>query len=86
MPARLEALGVAAGLGRAAVHSQAAAALAVVVHLRRTPDGRRVDEIGVVRRSGDLVVVEPGWRADGRPVPGRGSGWTRCSPGSGARW
>lgn len=71
VPARLEALGVAAGLGRAAVHSQAAAALAVVVHLRRMPEGRRVDEIGVVCRDGDLVVVEPGWRADGRPCPAR---------------
>jgi pilus assembly protein CpaF len=69
VPARLEALGVAAGLDRAAVHSQAAAALAVVVHLRRFPEGRRVDEIGVLRRVGELVVVEPGWRADGGPCP-----------------
>lgn len=65
VPARLEALGVAAGLDRAAVHSLSAAALHVVVHLRRTPAGRRVDELGVLRREGDLVVVEPGWRADG---------------------
>jgi len=71
VPARLEALGVAAGLDRAAVHSQAAAALTVVVHLRRTPSGRRVDEIGVLRRLGDLVVVEPGWRADDGPCPAR---------------
>jgi pilus assembly protein CpaF len=69
VPARLEALGVAAGLGRAAVHSQAAAALAVVVHLRRTPGGRRVDELGVLRREGDLVVIESGWRADGGHCP-----------------
>jgi pilus assembly protein CpaF len=72
VPARLEALGVAAGLGRDAVHSQLAAALAVVVHLRRTPEGRRVEELGVVRRAGDLVVVEPGWRADGSPCPAEG--------------
>ena len=71
VPARLEALGVAAGLGRQAVHSQAAAALAVVVHLRRTPEGRRVDEIGVVRRSGELIAIESGWRADGGPCPAR---------------
>jgi pilus assembly protein CpaF len=71
VPARLEALGVAAGLGRAAVHSQAAAALAFVVHLRRTPGGRRVEEIGSVARSGELVVVEPAWRADGGRCPGR---------------
>ncbi|WP_104526328.1 TadA family conjugal transfer-associated ATPase [Blastococcus atacamensis] len=69
VPARLEALGVAAGLGRAAVHSQAAAALDVVVHLRRGPAGRRVEEIGLLRRRDDLVVVEPGWRADGGPCP-----------------
>ena len=69
VPARLEALGVAAGLGRAAVHSQAAAALDVVVHVRRGSAGRRVEEIGVLRRNGDLVVVEPGWRADGGPCP-----------------
>ncbi|TFV65160.1 TadA family conjugal transfer-associated ATPase [Blastococcus sp. CT_GayMR20] len=69
VPARLEALGVAAGLDRAAVHSQAAAALAVVVHLRRGPAGRRVDELGVVRRSGEFVTVEPGWRADGGACP-----------------
>jgi pilus assembly protein CpaF len=30
-----------------------------------------VAEIGVVRRAGDLVTVEPAWRADGRPVPAR---------------
>src|SRR3954468_4230299 len=69
VPARLEALGVAAGLGRVAVHSQAAAGLSVVVHLRRTTAGRRVTEIGVLRRQGEFVVVEPGWRADGEACP-----------------
>jgi secretion/DNA translocation related ATPase len=72
VPARLEALGVAAGMDRAAVHSQAAAGLSAVVHLRRTPGGRRVEEIGVLRRNGSLVTVEPGWRAEGGPVPGAG--------------
>jgi pilus assembly protein CpaF len=69
VPARLEALGSAAGLARAAVHSQAAAALSVVVHVRRTPAGRRVEELAVVRRDGEHVVVEPGWRADGAAAP-----------------
>ncbi|MCF6506247.1 TadA family conjugal transfer-associated ATPase [Blastococcus sp. MG754426] len=69
VPARLEALGVAAGLGRAAVHSQTAAALDVVLHLRRTAGGRQLSEIGLLRRQGELVVVEPGWRADGGPCP-----------------
>ena len=32
--------------------------------------GRRVDELGVLRRAGEHVVVEPGWRADGGPCPG----------------
>ncbi|TFV60857.1 UNVERIFIED_ORG: TadA family conjugal transfer-associated ATPase [Bacillus sp. AZ43] len=72
VPARLEALGTAAGLGRAAVHSQAAAALTLVVHLRRTAAGRRLTEIGVVRRSGEEVVVEAGWRADGGDCPAAG--------------
>jgi pilus assembly protein CpaF len=72
VPARLEALGSAAGLDRAAVHSQLGAALAVVVHVHRTPLGRRVAEIGVVRRSAGLVTVEPGWRADGGPAPAAG--------------
>jgi pilus assembly protein CpaF len=71
VPARLEALGVAAGLDRHAVHSQAAAAFAVVLHLRRTPAGRRLAEIGVLGRAGDLVTVEPGWRSDGGPCPAR---------------
>ncbi|WP_324275844.1 ATPase, T2SS/T4P/T4SS family [Blastococcus brunescens] len=73
VPARLEALGVAAGLDRAAVHSQAAAALAVVVHLRRTPAGRRVTEVGVVRRSG-----APSWSSRG----GGTTGATSPRPGS----
>ena len=71
VPARLEALGVAAGLDRAAVHSQAAAALSVVVHLRRGPNGRSVAEVAVVRRRGELIEVVPGWRAEGAPGPAR---------------
>ena len=71
LPARLEALGGAAGLGRAAVHSQAAAALSLVVHLRRGPAGRQVAELGVVRRRGELIEVAAGWRADGGPCPAR---------------
>jgi pilus assembly protein CpaF len=60
VPARLEALALAAGLPRAAVHSQLAAALDVVVHVARGPDGvRRVAQVGVPRRGPDgLVVLE----------------------------
>ncbi|MGI8433520.1 MAG: TadA family conjugal transfer-associated ATPase [Nocardioidaceae bacterium] len=55
VPARLEALGVAAGLTRDAVHAQLAAALQVVVHLRRGVNDkvRRLAEVGVVERRAD---------------------------------
>ena len=48
VPARLEALGVTAGLSRDAVHAQIAAALHVVVHLVRDDERRRVSEIGLL--------------------------------------
>jgi len=51
LPARFEALGVAAGLRRDAVHAQLASAIDVVLHLRRDRGGRRrLDEIGVLAR------------------------------------
>jgi len=51
VPARLEALGALGGLGRAALHAQVAAALDLVVHIRRLPDLRRwVDELRVIRQ------------------------------------
>jgi pilus assembly protein CpaF len=61
VPARLEALAVAAGLERAAVHSQLGAGLDAVVHLGRDRDGtRRVREIAVTAPDGKgLTVVEP---------------------------
>jgi pilus assembly protein CpaF len=56
-PARLEALGVAAGLNRFAVHSQIAAALHVIVHLIRDPDGRRrVADVNILERMPDGLV------------------------------
>ncbi len=66
VPARFEALGVAAGLPREAVHSQLAAALRVIVHLRRDRDGvRRLAEIAVLDRSPQgLVVAQPAVRFD----------------------
>ena len=57
VPARFEALGVAAGLPRAAVHSQLAAGLEVVVHLARDRGGaRRLHQIGVLRPGSDALV------------------------------
>lgn len=50
VPARLEALAALGGLGRDALHAQLAAALQVLVHVRRLRDGRRwVDEVRLVR-------------------------------------
>jgi pilus assembly protein CpaF len=64
VPARFAALGALAGLPSPAVTSLVASALAVVVHLRRGPDARRVvAEIGLLTRSGDDLGVEPAWSA-----------------------
>lgn len=74
VPARLEALALAAGLPRAAVHSQLAAALDVVVHVARGPDGvRRVAQVGVPRCGPDgLVVLEVAVAFDARGRVERG--------------
>ena len=72
LPARLEALGTLGGLNRQAVHSQAIAALQVVLHLARRRDGRRVlAEIAVFRADEGLARVVPAWRYEG----GRAEGW-----------
>lgn len=41
VPARLEALGALAGLGRDALHAQLASAIQVLIHVTRRADGRR---------------------------------------------
>ncbi|MFF8768288.1 TadA family conjugal transfer-associated ATPase [Nocardiopsis dassonvillei] len=56
VPARVEALGCAAGLDRAAVHSQLAATRVMVVHLVRDSGGRRLAELRVLRRGSDGLV------------------------------
>ncbi|GAA2448824.1 TadA family conjugal transfer-associated ATPase [Streptomyces glaucus] len=57
VPARLEALGTAAGLDRAALHSQVAAALSVVLHLVRDRTGRRrIAEVHVLERDATGLV------------------------------
>lgn len=60
VPARIEALAMAAGLPRAAAHSQLASALDVVVHLERVGTRRRVAEVAVLHRGADgYVTVAP---------------------------
>jgi pilus assembly protein CpaF len=57
VPARLEALGVAAGLGRTAVHSQICAGVDAVIHVARARDGHRyVAALGVIERVGGAEV------------------------------
>lgn len=68
VPARLEALAALGGLDRVACSAQVAAALKLVVHVRRDAQGRRrVAELGVIQRDGVGVVVQPGlmFTADG---------------------
>ena len=67
VPARLEALAALGGLDRAALHSQLAAAVQVVLHVSRDRNGtRRLSEIGVLQRGdGDgRVRVATAWHVD----------------------
>ncbi|MGZ5398914.1 MAG: TadA family conjugal transfer-associated ATPase [Nocardioides sp.] len=77
VPARIEALALAAGWSREATHSQLASALDVVVHLGRADDGRRVlREVAVPTRAADgLVTLVPAvsFSDDGACVMGSGA-------------
>lgn len=66
VPARLEALGALGGLDRAALHSQLAAAVQVLLHVARDRAGRRrLGEIALLRRSeSGLVRAIPAWHAE----------------------
>jgi pilus assembly protein CpaF len=72
VPARLEALGLLSGLPRAALHAQVAAALQVVLHMRRTPTGRVLESVCLLRRAGGdgFVGVVPAWHRCAGPGPG----------------
>ncbi|WP_134431566.1 TadA family conjugal transfer-associated ATPase [Mycobacterium ulcerans] len=66
VPARLEALVALGGLDRAALHSQLAAAVQVLLHVTRDQGGRRrLSEIAVLHRAEDgLVAALTAWHAD----------------------
>lgn len=71
VPARLEALAALGGMDRAALHSQLAAAVQVILHVHRRADGSRgLQEIGLVRRDDSgHVRITAAWRADGAETP-----------------
>lgn len=65
VPARLEALAAAGGLDRAGLHSQLSAALHVVIHVSRGPQGRQLSEIALLTTDpAGMVRATPVWRAD----------------------
>jgi pilus assembly protein CpaF len=67
VPARLVALGALAGLNAEAVRLQVSSALDVVIHVDRTPSGRKVASIGVVTdtRQQQKVVPALSWSPAG---------------------
>ncbi|MFN8044105.1 MAG: ATPase, T2SS/T4P/T4SS family, partial [Mycobacterium sp.] len=66
IPARLEALAALGGLDRAALHSQLAAAVQVLLHVSRGGDGRRrLSEIALLHRDDTgRVSALPAWHVD----------------------
>lgn len=76
VPARLEALGLTAGLDRTALHALMGAGLDAVIHLHRTNTGQRVVHgIHVLHRdSTGIVVTEPAVTWNGHSWE-RASGW-----------
>lgn len=58
VPARLEALALAAGLGREALHSQLSAGIDVVIHLRRSRLGvRQIAGLNILSRDFDFAGI-----------------------------
>ncbi|MEV6366486.1 TadA family conjugal transfer-associated ATPase [Micromonospora musae] len=70
VPARLEALGMLGGLPRAALHAQVAAALQVLLQVRRSDRGRVLESVCLLLpgEPDRLITVVPAW------ARGRGAG------------
>ena len=68
VPARMEALAALGGLDRAALHSQLAAAVHMVLTMERTPQGRRLAHIGLLE--GNPVTPRIIWSAEDGPAEG----------------
>ena len=72
VPARLEALAATGGLSRPALHSQLAAAVQVVLHMRRLRCGTRVlDVVAVPVPAGGVVEMLQAWTRTGGWGDGR---------------
>lgn len=84
VPARLEALAMAAGLDRAAAHSQCASGIDVILHLVRVRGARRLQEIAVLESRPDGLVAARSAIRFG-PAPIRGPGYERLMDAMGAR-
>jgi pilus assembly protein CpaF len=86
VPARVEALALAAGLGRAAAHSQLASAVDVVLHLARAPDGtRQLRQVAVPERdAAGLVAMVPALDFDADGAMSAGAGAARLGARLGA--
>ncbi|HUQ55648.1 TadA family conjugal transfer-associated ATPase [Lentzea sp.] len=61
VPARLEALGALGGLSPRALRSQVAAAVQLVLHMRRDDNTRYLNEIGAFERTESGLEVRPVW-------------------------
>ncbi len=81
VPARLEALGALAGLGREALAAQAVSAVQVVIHLRRRAGRREMAEIGVLERDERRALTVTTALGHG----GRGPGFERLASLTGLR-
>jgi pilus assembly protein CpaF len=72
VPARIEALAALGGLTREATQSQLAAALHVILHMRRSPTGsRHLSEIGTLTRTPNGLQLLPAWS---------NGDWLPCKP------
>ncbi|TDC38150.1 TadA family conjugal transfer-associated ATPase [Micromonospora sp. 15K316] len=71
VPARLEALGMLGGLPRAALHAQVAAALQVLLQVRRSDRGRVLESVYLLlpEEPDRLVTVVPAWARGRGPGP-----------------
>ncbi len=73
IPARMQALAGLGGMSPVTLDSQLAAAVQVVLQMRRHRDGgRALDAVGVLRRDGEGgVAVSAAWTRDGGAGPGQ---------------